>query len=584
VLRNPWIKDLRFLPEIFSRNVWSFLRNHPGSNYYRPLMHVVYMAEYHVFGLKAWGFHLVNALLHVVNSLLVLIVAARLAPGPGIPGRGRMAFLLSFPFVAAVLFATHPVHVEAVAWIASVPELTFTGLVLAAFLLYVSAGERRDPVLVFGSVLLFFLALLCKETAVTLPALLIAYDLALRPRTRPWAGRLAIYSLFAAAAAVYLVLRHHVMQATLLPYRRSWNLSVYELGLNALVLLRTYLQKLLLPVHLEFWHSFRPISSVLTIEGLSAFVVTVLVVLAAAVTWRKDRPSFFFLALIVVPLAPAFYINALPFKPFAERYLYLPSVGFVLLAARGLELLARSGRRRTAIALVLVTTALYSAGTIARNRVWKSAYTLFVDTVSKSPDALIPRYDLAVALWKLGRVDEAAAEYRTLIDADPSDARYHLGLASALIAMGCVDEAIAELTAARGLDPSSTETLTDLGVAMKRKGDSAAAAAFYRQALDLDPEYPDAHFDLAGALADEGRTDEALEHYQKAVDLNPDNAFWRAALGIERARAGRLDEAIAQFEEAVRLDAGEPAYRQDLEHARALRAAPPSPGDARPRT
>ena len=154
VLRNPWIRDFRFLPEIFShKDRFSFGHETAVSNlaYYRPLRHVVYLVVTHIFGFRAWGFHLFSALFHVVNSLLVLVVAARLVPNAGgAPGRGRMAFLLSFPFAAALLFATHPVHVEAVAWISSITELMFTGLYLFAFVLYAAAEGRRSPALVAG--------------------------------------------------------------------------------------------------------------------------------------------------------------------------------------------------------------------------------------------------------------------------------------------------------------------------------------------------------------------------------------------------------------------------------------------------
>ena len=584
VLRNPWIKDFRFLPAIFSRSVWSFMRETTASNYYRPLMHVTYLIEYHFFGFRAWGFHLVNALFHVVNSLLVLLVGVRLSPDPHVlPGRKRTAFLLSFPFVAAILFATHPIHVEAVAFIASVPELTFTGFVLLAFVLYVAAEDRRCSFLLAGSILLFFAALLCKETAIILPALLVVYDLTLRPRTPLRARRLAVYAIYVFIAAVYLVIRYRVLSETLIPAPQSWYLSGHEFVLNALVLFRTYLQKLILPVHLEFWRSFHPISSFLTVDGLSALGVTVLVLSVAILAWRRDRQSLFFIALVVVPLAPAFYISALPGKPFAERYLYLPSVGFVLLAARALGSLVLSGRKRAALAVFCTTTALYAAGTIERNRVWKNAYTLYSDTVQKSPDALLPRYNLAVALWYLGQVDEAIAQYRILIRANPADDRYHSALGAALVAEGREDEAIVELRTANALNPASVETLTTLGLAMGKKGNQEAAIAMYSEALAVDPNYPDAHFNLASALADQGKHDEALEHYRRAIKAIPENAPWHTALGIECAQQGRIDEALAQFEEAVRLAPDEPAYRQNRDRALALKRSKMAPEKAEPR-
>src|SRR4030067_1293934 len=78
VLENHWIKDIKFIPEIFSENVWSFTKESVISNYYRPLMHLIYMLNYYIFGLKPWGFHLVNILFHAGVSVLVFIIGLNL--------------------------------------------------------------------------------------------------------------------------------------------------------------------------------------------------------------------------------------------------------------------------------------------------------------------------------------------------------------------------------------------------------------------------------------------------------------------------------------------------------------------------
>jgi len=118
VLLNHWIRDMKYLPEIFYKSVWGFRSANTTSSYYRPLMHVINMASYHLFGLAPWGFHLVNILFHAGNTVLVFIVTARLfGKSAAMPeeGRGETRWLSSPPFLAALLFATHPVHTEAVA-------------------------------------------------------------------------------------------------------------------------------------------------------------------------------------------------------------------------------------------------------------------------------------------------------------------------------------------------------------------------------------------------------------------------------------------------------------------------------------
>ncbi|MGD1076174.1 MAG: hypothetical protein ABR903_08900 [Thermodesulfovibrionales bacterium] len=130
VLDNCWIRDINHVPDIFSKSVWSFQDETVISNYYRPLMHLFFLLNYHVFGLRPWGFHLLNVLFHAGVSVLVFVISARLLRASSNPSplteNGFAGSLLSPPFVGALLFAAHPIHTEAVAWVSGVPELSYT--------------------------------------------------------------------------------------------------------------------------------------------------------------------------------------------------------------------------------------------------------------------------------------------------------------------------------------------------------------------------------------------------------------------------------------------------------------------------
>ncbi|HYA31272.1 MAG TPA: hypothetical protein VED67_00830, partial [Thermodesulfovibrionales bacterium] len=170
IVDNPWIRDIRNIPIIFSGNVWSFHPVFSTSNYYRPLMHIVYMLNYHVFGLNPWGFHLVNILFHCGASVFVFLVTRKLLKEHRVT---TSSVYLSPPFIAAMLFASHPTHSEVVAWIAGVPDVALTVFYLLSFYFYISFrdGAKRGYPL---SVLSFSVATLFKEPALTLPILLFA--------------------------------------------------------------------------------------------------------------------------------------------------------------------------------------------------------------------------------------------------------------------------------------------------------------------------------------------------------------------------------------------------------------------------
>jgi 4-amino-4-deoxy-L-arabinose transferase-like glycosyltransferase len=179
ILQNPWITDAKYIPEIFSKNVWGFRQNDSITNYYRPMMHLIYMFNYHIFGLKPWGFHLVNIFLHAGCSVLVFLIVLRLLR---ISPSSASVSSMAPPFIAALLFATHPIHTEAVTWVAGLTDVSCTFFYLLSFYFYIRS--TGSILLMKGTYLLsiasFFLAALCKEIALTLPLILVVYDYASR--------------------------------------------------------------------------------------------------------------------------------------------------------------------------------------------------------------------------------------------------------------------------------------------------------------------------------------------------------------------------------------------------------------------
>ena len=550
VLQNPWIRDVKHLPDIFTKSVWSFQGEHIVSNYYRPLMNVLYMINHHLFGLAPWGFHLVNVLFHAANSVLVLIVTARLldtcASGPLAPvASPATALFLSPPFAAALLFATHPVHTEAVTWVAGLPDLSFSFFLLLSFHLYMRSADDK-PSLPWSnplSVLSFFLATLCKEPALTLPIILMGYDSLVRKEPGVFLLRFRRYVPYFATAGIYLILRIHALGG-IAPFRRHANLSAWQYVVNVFPLFMQYIEKLLLPVNLNTFHVFHPIS-VLDPKGIVALAVTIAFLLLAFLFMRRDRLIVFGLLWIAVPLTPALYIQSLGPNPFAERYLYLPTFGFVLLVSLALpRLMKTSGRAALAVFLLAALVGLYAAGTVSRNRVWKDNYSLFADTVNKSPDGSIPHEMLGTALATTGKRAEAMNHFQTAVKLDPSNASAQSNLGFGYMESGELQKAIEPLEAAVQMAPFDE---------------------LYRNNLAF------AHFRLGELHADSGRTDEALEHFQAAARFRPEGDVYHNMLGIAYGRKGRYDEAIVQFQAALQLAPEKPAYRRNLDRAVELR-------------
>jgi len=556
VLENPWIRDIRSVPDMFVKSVSGFVIGSAPVNYYRPFMHLIYLITYHLFGLSPWGFHLVNVLFHAGNSVLVFVLTTKLLAEvtPSLCD-SRLTFHDSrfFAFLAALLFATHPVHTEAVTWVAGIPDLSCAFFFLLSFFFYINAGDspsmrRAYSILSVGS---YVAATFCKEPALTLPFLLVLYDYLFR-RDRggilPAAKRYLPYVL---VSVCYLLLRLHAL-GDITPVKAYPDLSAWQLVINVFPLFTQYLEKLVLPLDLNVWHTFYPITSLLTAKGIISLLVAAAFSGFAYFALRKNSLVFLGLAFLLVPLLPSFYISGIVGKPFAERYLYLPSFGFVFLCSLIADRAVANGFKKAYVAAIfLLVAGIFSTATINRNAVWKDNYTLFLDTAEKSPDAFIPHSSLANALFERGRIDEAIEQYRislSLLAKEPADpvvlSAVHSNFGTAFLRKGLTDQAIEQYSLAVAADPDSSGAHASLGFAYAEKGWSEKAISEYVTALKLQPRSSvraaDIHNNLGVIYWKKGLTDQAREQFEAATRMNPDNAAFAENLRKTYNPAGDL--------------------------------------------
>lgn len=564
VLENRWITDIHFARDIFTSNVWSF-GPRTVSNYYRPMMHLIYMFNYYVFGLTPRGFHLVNVAFHAANSLLVFVVAKRLLAACFASEGDRTlaasshsqpsSLYQSLPaFAASLLFAAHPVHTEAVAWVAGIPDLSYTLFCLLSLYFYMRQREENKRISPFA-LLSFGLAVLCKEPALTLPFILMAYDIAFHHSspvsTRQGArGFFWTYFPYGVVSGIYLALRYYALGG-FSPQEPHVKLSAWGYLINAFPLFAEYLGKLILPLHLNAFHVFHPISSLFELKGMLSLLLTLFYGGLVLSLSRKDKPVFFALFVTALPLLPVLYIPALGENVFAERYLYLPSLGFVLLIA---TLFPRSANDRFALSLLIVclaVTAGYSIASIDRNAVWKDNLTLFADTATKSPDAALVHENLGNAYGDQNRSDEAIAEYKAALALRPFNSNTHYNIGIEYERQNRIEEAIAEYMRALTLKPDDAAPHNSLGGAYLKINDPGAAAREFITALRLDPRLIRVHNELGTAYYNLNRIDEAMVEYRTALRLEPDNIS--ARLNLERCfsklremKRGRLRVATAR--------------------------------------
>jgi protein O-mannosyl-transferase len=540
ILENHWITDMKYIPEIFSSEVWKF-NPQVATNYYRPMMHVIYMFEFHLFGLNPLGFHLVNVLLHAAVSVLVFALALKLFGGEfGASSFSSQAFPA---FAASILFATHPVHTEAVTWISGLPDVSATFFCLLSLNFYIKSGNKTGGIYML-SVVSFFLAALCKEPALMLPLILMAYDFLFK-KEEIKTLLLKRYIAYLVAVCVYLLLRFYALKG-FAPITSISQLGVYQYIINVFPLFYQYLEKLILPVNLRFWYDFHPIKSLATVGGMIYLLIATVYLVAVLLTRKKNKIICFSLLIIVIPLLPAFYIRGISGTTFGERYLYFPSVGFAILSG-WIFYRARCRFpqwRLIPVAILLTVTGLYGAGTIMQNTVWKNNNSFFANALQKSGSR---------QFWITAVAD-------SIYNANKSLER------------GKIDEAIETYQYALTLSPNDFDTYYKLGIAFGRKGLTEKAIEQYQIAIRLKPDFLDAHINLGNSFFVEGLIDKAIEEYKSALIIDSDSVKANYNLGVAYKEKGLIDTAIEHLRAAAEQNPAEPLIRQSLDEAYALKS------------
>lgn len=549
VVLNEHIRSLGNLPDLVSEHVFAgageAMEGVAVTHYYRPVWMVTLALDHALWGLRPLGYHLTNILLHAANSALVtwLLIAWLGAPAAALG--------------AGALFALHPVHTEAVAWVSARNELLLAGFLLAALLAW--RRRSRGPGWIALAIVSFALALLSKETAVVFPLLvwLDEWRAGDGSRSRHVRGP----ALFGALAAAFLVLRTVFMTLPAEPVPLATRL------LTAPIILLDYLRLLFVPLGLEVFHAIRPRTSLTDPMVWAPALLLTGLVLAAFRFARRDRTLVFGLGWILVTLLPVCGILAwLKPTPVAERYLYLPSVGWAVAIGVVLAHLEAgaahaprpedAGRRRRILeGATLGLAVLFFAGTWIQNGAWRDKLTILERIAHDAGDAWPAGHEtLGLTYRDLGRWEDAARELAAAARLKPDDPTYHLQLGHARVELGALDEAEPSLRRAAELAPQDAEARYELGVLNEKRGRIGEAAQEYRAAIALDPTDVESHGALGLLAMRAQRWAEAESSFRAALRLLPDDPRSWLNLGALYISQGRLDEAIDALEHTIRLE------------------------------
>jgi len=567
---------------------------------YRPVRNASYAIDFQVWGLRPFGFHLTNVLIHAGNTVLAFFLIRRFAT------KARTAFL------AALIFAVHPIQTDSVSYVSGRRDILFALFYLAAFHAYLSyrASRSRTAFVLFLG--FWALSLMSKEMAVSLPLVIFIWNFcdqwgeaagswlqrSIQASKRAFGKDKWLYTLLAAASlgfgvyAIFFLRASGRASGTGIDY---WGGSLYATVLTVIRVHAWYLKQLIYPTPIaQYFGAFDVSTSLLDWRVVVSLAVVGSVVIAGAALLKKNRLMAFAVFSYFAALAPVSQI--IPHHELlADHYLYLPMMSFSLLVALVVNMVAQRGRQPGLIAygLVVVLILVLAGITVSRNRDWKDELSVWEANYKSVPNSPRASYNLG-GLYMMKNPEKAEALLKESIASDSTFEAAYLALAKLYVARKRIPEA--EQLIQQGLDLIGTKTrsfvlrnpsllrsqfTTTLAAAKWEAGDREATERLLREAVRLYPWNMSPYEALANLYHNSDRRKEE-DVLRQAVSVSASSFEVRARLAALLIESKRYNEALSTLREMVDLSPTESACEKARPYLADMKSGAPRSMEQRP--
>lgn len=546
-------KQLRNINNVF--DIWDSYKS-------RFIPYITFALNYKINQLNPFGYHLVNFALHILNSAFVFYLTSLILKSPGISKiKNKNTNLV--PIIAAGIFVIHPIQTQAVNFISQRITLVaslFYFLTLIFYLYYRLSNELKTKTIYFClCVLSFVCSLFSKENSYTLSIVILMTELIL------FSGKIYSKKKLVLQFLPFLLIPMFIFSLTYLGNSASPINTIVSLNMldevkitrseyffTELNVIRKYLSLLLFPISQNVDYDFPIAKNFFEVSVIfSALLISTLIYFAYVLRKKKPLLSFgilfFFAALLIestlIPIKDVIF----------EHRLYLPSFGFILACIS----ICQNLKKRNLLILTILILGVFSMLTVKRNRVWLSEYSLWKDTVNKSPKKPRVHYNLGVASYGIGKTEEAKKAFKNTIALDPGyngayrnlaeiyrqennysqaiellkraiqisseDKNLKASLASVFAKKGDYNQAISVYKGILDFDPENALVYNDLGLVYFMQDDRQMALSALQKAIELDPKYEIAYLNLANLYFQFGDDLNAIKYYKKTLEINPKN-------------------------------------------------------------
>jgi tetratricopeptide (TPR) repeat protein len=497
---------------------------------YQPIRVLSYAIDYHFWKLNPLGYHITNILFYILTCIMVyftlLHLSEHLREKAPPDSHGRVAIF------GALLFAAHPVHVEAVTWLAARKEVLQGFFFFLSFFLYLKASEETRRKTFYLSLVILFVvfAILSKPSAVVFPAVIIVYEMSKRKKglvnflKRHWV--FFLISLVLSAIFTFILLKVMVEAGGIKQYRGG------SIASNVLVSLYIFLQSiklLALTINYSAAYSFSVSMPVFCLNNLILIFVTFSFFAIGVLSLRWTKVIFFSIFFFLITLLP--YLNIIPISTLkADRYVFIASFSYVFLLGIVFDRFYAYQHKKfsegffklLSVALFLFLLTGYSLMTIRQNTIWENSYTLWADAVEKHPESSTANALMGVVCMdQLGNDQEAVKHLEKAVQLFPYDyqSRNNLG-----IVYGRLDEpekALREFATAMSLRPDDDTIKINLSYFYQKQKNYEKAEEVLRYLVSKSPQNAFLHYRMALFYKDVGQYEAAISELLKATELSP---------------------------------------------------------------
>jgi len=544
---------------------WAFTTFHAAN--WHPLTWISHMIDYRFFNLDPMGYHLVNLVLHIANTILLFVVLRRMTRATWKSG-----------FVAA-LFAVHPLHVESVAWVSERKDVLSTFFWMLTMLCYVRYIKQRSVGRYALVAVSYALGLLAKPMLVSLPLVLLILDYwPLDRMSMKWKlvwEKVPLMALAGASCVITVIAQRAggaMSGLDIVPIElRIWNAGISYLA---------YIEKMLWPSNLSVFYPY-PLHHLRSWEGVGAIALLAILSVLAVKVGRKHGYVAAGWLWYIVTLLPVIGLVQVGAQSMADRYTYIPLTGLFIIAAWGIpDLLAKrekSTKKRGAgaeaekqppawvgVCAAGLVLAL-AMSTASQVRFWKDTDTLFRHAIKVDPSNFLAYGMIGKMLTDQGDYQGAIEYLSKSLELHGSDPRVHTNIATALIKTGKIEEGFEHLRTAQqyGLDLPELHQNFAFGYFRLHQFDLAEKEC--RQALKLDPRFGPSRNTLGAVLASQGRLDEAIGEWKIAAEENPAYPDPHMNMALAYCNTGDFASAWDEFHTYKKLGGkANPGFAEEL--------------------